>query len=83
MSDKDLRKEVFVKVALSQLANRAAGVLRGMATQDVAVCPTWLKDIETITEAILASADTFSGKPKSDSGIDMANYTVPRTITTK
>lgn len=76
MSDKNLRKEVFIKVALSQLATRSAGVLRGNANQDVNVCPTWLKDIETITEAILSSADTFSGLPKSDSGIDMSNFTI-------
>jgi hypothetical protein len=78
MSNNDLRKEVFIKVALSQLANRTAGVLRGSATLDAVVCPAWIKDIQTITEAILSSADAFSETTKLNSGIDMSNYMVPR-----
>lgn len=80
MSDNELRKEVFIKVALSQLANRTAGVLRGNVQLEVSVCPLWLRDVSVISEAILSSASSFSTEPKLDSGIDISNYVVPKTV---
>jgi hypothetical protein len=53
------RAKLFSRVAIAQLHTRSAGVLRSTA-DSVIVCPTFLKDVATITDAILNAAEQYS-----------------------
>jgi hypothetical protein len=58
--------ELFQKVALIQLQTRAAGVLKG-SVDGVVVCPKFISDCMTITEALLNSSEAFAlGKLTTD-----------------
>lgn len=62
MTDK---AKLFTRVAISQLHTRAAGVLKGTASGVVEVCPAFLRDVATITDAILKAAEDYSTKQKA------------------
>jgi hypothetical protein len=52
------KAKLFSRVAIAQLHTRAAGVIRGTADGTI-VCPKFLHDVATITDAIVQAAEEY------------------------